>query len=550
MQSDNTDKRSRTNAYQPVLPKPSPVCDAIVEHWDDRLFDQPTVSPQNPKPIKLCAIGILCSALGACDSNIPAASDVPADNPPELKQISNSSNAPEDAGNGIPSRAAIFRIGSDNSTNREKLPSALREPNAVRYTSGQPIMLPRLLAKLSDLSGIAHVLLVGPEGIPIPATKTEGISGLMVKAGIGEPIQADFGGALPDILDQVSKQFGLAWRYEQGTIILRQFIADRYQLAALPSRTEFSASVGKTNTTGGIDWSSEIQSAVEVIAKPNAIVTYGEGSGILSVVAKPDAQRRVAEYVQQLNEFLTAQVTFDVNVLSIAQNQTQKVGIDFDFVADAGANGLVRWESQPYSASGAGTINVGIVQGDLDLGLLISALDRRGEVTVETRTGATTSNNQIVPIQVVNETAFAQRIEAVARTDGSVGTTIEPGTLTTGFELQLLPRILPNGTILLRYTIKLSDLNELSEFTSDRQTIQLPKLSTTTFEQQALLGDNQTLVLMGFERNREVFDRPGSGIMAKFFGSRSGSEKQKSSTILTIRPRILRDMTSASSFSN
>ena len=443
MQSDNTDKRSRTNAYQPVLPKPSPVCDAIVEHWDDRLFKQPTVNPQNPKPIKLCAIGILCSALGACDSNIPAASDVPADNPPELKQISNSNNAPENAGNGIPSRAVIFRIGSDNSTNREKLPSALREPNAVRYTSGQPIMLPRLLAKLSDLSGIAHVLLVGPEGIPIPATKTEGISGLMVKAGIGEPIQADFGGALPDILDQVSKQFGLAWRYEQGTIILRQFIADRYQLAALPSRTEFSASVGKTNTTGGIDWSSEIQSAVEVIAKPNAIVTYGQGSGILSVVAKPDAQRRVAEYVQQLNEFLTAQVTFDVNVLSIAQNQTQKVGIDFDFVADAGANGLVRWESQPYSASGAGTINVGIVQGDLDLGLLISALDRRGEVTVETRTGATTSNNQIVPIQVVNETAFAQRIEAVARTDGSVGTTIEPGTLTTGFELQLLP---PNSS--------------------------------------------------------------------------------------------------------
>ena len=106
--------------------------------------------------------------------------------------------------------------------------------------------------------------------------------------------------------------------------------------------------------------------------------------------------------------------------------------------------------------------------------------------------------------------------------------------------MQLLPRILASNNILLRYSIRLSDLNDLAEFTSDRQTIQLPKLSTTSFEQQAILGDNETLVLMGFERDRNALEQPGGNPFALLFGGQSGADSERVSTVLTIRPRIVR----------
>ena len=150
----------------------------------------------------------------------------------------------------------------------------------------------------------------------------------------------------------------------------------------------------------------------------------------------------------------------------------------------------------------------------------------------------TAANNRMVPIQVVSETAYARKVEAVPGQQGETRTSIEPGTLTTGFEMNLLPRIQSNGSILLSYGIRLSDLNDLAEFTSDRQTIQLPRVSTTSFEQQAVVADKQTLVLMGFERDRRSRDRSDSG-MLPFFGSRAASTSERISTVLMIRPTIL-----------
>ncbi|MCY3878952.1 MAG: hypothetical protein OXF74_07210 [Rhodobacteraceae bacterium] len=416
----------------------------------------------------------------------------------------------------------------------DHLPAKLRVDGAIRYASAEPVTLAAALARLEGLTGIPHLLLVGPDEKPFALLEANQPQ----SAGLSRRLRFDFSDPLPHILDRLAADYGLEWRYEEGSILFREFVTRRHFLTVLPVRSDFSNSVGRTNSNVGIDWPGEVRSALRSIAGAEAIIAYGEGSGFVTIVARPAEQRRIAAYIKDLNGFLDRQVAFDVNVLSVSHRHVKQSGLSLDLFSGDPKDDFIAWSGESPLISGAGAVNVGIITGDAELGLLVTALDRAGEVAVETRTGATTSNNQIVPIQVISETAYARRIEAVPG-EGRAATSIEPGTLTTGFEMQLLPRILPDGRVLLRYSIKLSDLNELAEFTSQGQTVQLPKLSTTTFEQQAILGNQETLVLMGFERERKSLDRPGESAAGSVFGFRSGAERERISTVLTIRPRIL-----------
>lgn len=427
--------------------------------------------------------------------------------------------------------------GADFSTRGAELPNWLQEDHAIRFASTEPATITEILEKLSQLTDLPYVLLVGADGIPLQQNNFSGGDGELASFGLEQSIYPDMNDSLPAILDQLSEQFGLAWRYEDSHIILRQFVVGRYHVAALPSQSTFSSSVGGTSSSGSIDLPGEITAAITMIAGDDARVSFGEASGLLTVIARPRTQLQVAEYVREFNAFMRQQVTFDVNVLTVSHRQTEQFVLDFDVFTSTPKGKSFRWKTEQPKLGGA-NVNVGIFSGNVDLQFMISALAKLGDVSVETRAGATTANNQIVPIQVVNQTAYAKSIKTLVYTNGESGTTIEPGTLTSGFEMLLLPRILASGDVLLRYSIKLSDLNELENFTSDKQIIQLPRLSTTSFEQQAILGNNEVLVLMGFERDRKTLQNPGTGLLAGLTGIRNHTDTERISTVLTIRPRF------------
>ena len=428
----------------------------------------------------------------------------------------------------------------------------LRKFEDIQFRSGIPLDLQEVINRIASMTGIQLLVLSGPEGDPTAASGSgsEGIeySNLsqvqivrkLEESGLGARFRPNYRGPLVGMLDKVAARYGLDWKYDGTSIVFRQFSTRTHLVAALPSRTEFSGTVGSAETSGSIDLTGEISDAIRSLAGDDGRVVQGRSSGHFLVTARPENQRRIEEYIRELNDYLGRQVAFDVNVLTVTLSETESVGLDLDLLASDGDGEVaVRWTGMHGLAGSTGSINVGVLGSDVELDLFVGALARRGRVAVETRTGATTSNNRMVPVQVVSETAYAKKVEAVSGSQGNTRTTIEPGTLKTGFELNLLPRLLPVDRILLSFSIKLSDLNELVEFTSDRQTIQLPRVSTTSFEQQAIIGDDQTLVLMGFERNRLSHDRSGAGGFPALFGGRGAATTDRIATVLMIRPRIL-----------
>ena len=488
----------------------------------------------------------LLSAMSGCNSTIRKQEDTVSGSVAKVAGSLEAMWGASGANDGNPGKSGDFAVRNPGPGNSAEL----RALGEIRLRSTTPLGLPQILNRLSDLSGLQFLILVGPESrvvAPDGSARAAAGSGSITAQPTVEPLtggldaryRPDHRGTLPELLDEIAARYGLSWRYDGTSVILRQFTVRTYRVAVLPSRTEYSATVGTAGTSGSIDLPDEIHSAVRSLAGPEAIVSFGRASGQFTITARPDNQRLVANYIRELNGFLGHQVAFDVNVLTVTLSEEEGVGVDIDLFAGQEDGDSVRWTGRHGISGSSGTVNVGVLSGDVDLKAFIGALGRRGRVSVETRTGATTSNNRLVPVQVVSETAYAKRVASVEGPEGTARTTIEPGTLTTGFELHLLPRVVPGGNILLRYSISLSDLNELVEFTSDRQTIQLPRVSTTSFEQQAIIGDNQTLVLMGFERSRRSHDRSASGGFPALFGGREAAASDRIATVLMIRPRIL-----------
>ena len=418
------------------------------------------------------------------------------------------------------------------------IPPEFKSPNAIYLAGPVELNLKELLRRLTEITSITHSVSKGdPDSIQQKAM----IGRISTDMDAGPLVKPNFHGSLPEILDQLAAEFDMDWQYENGKILFREFISREYRISALPLESSVSNKVGSANSSASVDFMPEIHATLELLAGPEAKVSFGTGTGIAVITARPTGHDRIESYIHNLNIALGRQVAFDVNVLTVNLSRSESSGTGFELLAKNGRGNQISWTQDHALVGASSTVNVGMISGEFSLDAMVTALKREGEVTVETRAGATTSNNSMVPIQVVREIAYAKSVESVVGELGDVSTAIEPGTLITGFEMHLLPRVLDDSQILLRYSVRLSDLEELAEFASDRQSIQLPRVATTSFEQQAILMDGQTLVLAGFERDRRANNKSGegSGFLAALFGAKRGSSSERVSTILTIRPRIL-----------
>ena len=432
----------------------------------------------------------------------------------------------------------------------QDLPERLLRENAVTLASRTPLDLTGVLVRLALITGVPHAVSVGPDGrIANPgnagvledgAEQLAAVRKILEQSGLGGSSRVEFEGSLPSVLDALAAARGLEWSYDGDRVLFRQFVLRRYRIAALPTEASVSSTVGAYESSASIDLASDVEASLRLAAGSRSVVSFSRGTGIATINATPEAQRRVARLVSNLNSELTAQIAFDVNILTVNLSLSESRGVDVRALVGKGSGSTVFWTGKHEVASSPAVVNIGVIEGKVDIEAVVRALSRTGGVSVETRAGAATVNNRIVPVEVVRQTAYARKVEAVPGEDGATRTTIEPGMLTTGLEMHLLPRLLNDQEIFLRFGIELSDLNELAEFTSDRQTIQLPKVSTTSFEQSTILGNGQILILAGFERDRTVADRSSGGDgFGALFGGKSEARTERISTVLLIRPRIL-----------
>lgn len=446
----------------------------------------------------------------------------------------------------------------ERSSAGRNLPSRVQGSGAVVLQSRDQMDLAAIAGRLSEITGIPHTLSIGPTGVAGDEAQ-QSADALMQSQGsldgaasdaslAGSPLarmrmRPNMRGSLSSVLDEISTTFDIEWSYVDGRVVFRDFVTRQYQISALPFTEEVQAEmdsngIAATSATSTDLW-AEIGQAIQNMLSEGANVAFGQSSGTITINARVADHSRVAQYIKATNERVGQQVAFDINVITVVLSDENSFGVDLS-AAFSNSGISINILGRPPATSGIGVANIGVTSGNVTVQAIANALSSYGRVSVETRAGTTTANNRVAPIIVVDNIAYLKSTEVIPGLDGaSDRITRTTDTITTGFQMQLMPRILNTRDIMVQYAVRISELNNLATFGEGVDAVQLPEVSTTAFQQQAVIENGQTLVMAGFERKRvETSEANGGGFLR--VARSNEATTQRVATVLMITPTLLR----------
>ncbi|MCA8234605.1 PilN family type IVB pilus formation outer membrane protein [Burkholderia cenocepacia] len=396
-------------------------------------------------------------------------------------------------------------------------------------------------------------------------------------AGLAAPTHISYRhGDLRGLLDAAAARFGVSWKLVNGAILFYFTDTRTFQVNAIPGDASVDAHVmsGATsdnlsggNTSAGGSGSNSNQPSVSATNTANTVVNsqlsvfnslsasikamlsrYGSvvsspATGSITVTDTPDALDRVAQFMDAQNRSLSKQVLIDVTVLSVDLSDDDSYGINWRAVYQALgtsfslANTFSTTATNPVSFTAQVITPNSRASGTL---AMISALSRQGKVRRKTSASITTLNDQPVPVQVATQQGYLASVSTTNTANVGSQTALTPGTVTTGFNMTLLPHVLDNGTVLLQFYTNISALLELKTIESGGQKIQTPQIDTRNFLQRVSMKSGQTLVLSGYEASNDNLTKSGIGTPNNYaFGGGYDGARDRQEIVILITPIMM-----------
>ena len=401
-------------------------------------------------------------------------------------------------------------------------------------------------------------------------------------------------GSLESLLNQVTAHFGDTWQYNGSEIRISRNITRTYQIHALASNLELdstltgtgiNSSAGGGSSTAGATGTStqDVKSKIRVTLWEEVFNTIkkkveGQGSatdspstGTVTVTAPPPVIDDIQAFVEQKNKQLSNEITVSFQVLSVQVTNADRNSIDLSSVikthgstipfgnitgltgsggttaTSAGGNTIL---SSAASAAISSVPGLAIISGGTQA--VIQALSTVGKVSVMQQASVTTLNGIPVPFQVTNTRGYLAKQSVTNNGSSTAGTqtttTLEPGQVTTGFGLTVLPRVdFSDQTVMLQYNVNISALNGAQNgfdtFTSPdgRATIQLPNVNQRNFIQQAAIPTGETLALTGYAETNDTVNKTGSGTPGFYaLGGSQVGQQIKTYIVILLTPTVIK----------
>lgn len=412
------------------------------------------------------------------------------------------------------------------------------------------------------VSADAAVAAAGARGAAAPTAPTVPATGSGVApaaaASGAAPIHISYAsGSLRGLLDTAAARFGVSWKYADGAILFYHLDTRTFQINAIPGDASFNASVssnadsssggaaggggggaggGGGGESGGVSSANvqntavkselsvfgSLEKTVAIMLSASGKVLASPATGTLTVTDTPAALERIAAFIDGQNKALGRQVMVNVTVLAVTVNRGDNYGIKWDLLYQTLEN-RYQIRNSLATPSGASSFTAGILSGASRWNgsqVVIDALSEQGQVRRETTASVVTLNNQPVPIQVAKQTAYLKSSQTTLTADVGSTTSLTPGTVTSGFNMSILPHLLDNGTVMLQFSTDISSLVRLNTVSSgdsaNSSSIQTPEVDTRNFLQRVAMKSNETLIISGFEQTDDNLDRSGVGHPSNF----------------------------------
>lgn len=404
-------------------------------------------------------------------------------------------------------------------------------------------------APSGDLDAELRAALAGSGG------KVTNVASAIKNSSSSNAMKIKYSGTVKGLLDVLASRSGLSWTYSASSgVTFASANIRTFTIHAAPGKVGFSNKItneskdtnsgsgasqssqdisiqtAQTNTTDlTFDVWAEVEKEVKSMLSSTGSVTINQAAGTITVKDSAFVLQEVAQYVDEINTKLSRQIALSIKVWSLELDDSAEAGINLSLFFESPDIKVFAGASPLNFSNNAGELSAAIVDGRLkNSTALLKGLRRVGRATQVTSGGGVVMSNQPVPVQAIRREAYLAS-SSKSDTDYGQTTELEPGEVTTGFAMTVIPHILEGRRVILQYTVHLSNLDEISEFSSGDAKIQLPKVSSRSFSQRMTLKMGQTLVLAGFEQ--EVDSKNTSG---GFLGFGRSHQYTKSLIIITI----------------
>jgi type IVB pilus formation R64 PilN family outer membrane protein len=408
---------------------------------------------------------------------------------------------------------------------------------------------------------------------------SEGQGGLPQISSTEGTMVVNYSGKLSDFLDRVGDNFNYAWSYENGTIQFSRSKIATFDIPALPMviKLAFSLDSGMTSSNSGEGVSQDggssqkastdaafnvwedINKTLKSIVGNSGTIDISGSTGTVTINAPAVTIRQARDYIKRINRELSRQIVLSVNVYSVKLKESDNYDFNLNAAFSDGniaLNGGTKGSSAITDAAGLLASATGASSGAgfaiinpnskwAGTNGVVQALSSQGDTSIVTSANLTTLNGIPAPFQVVNTRGYVSEVSTTT-TGGSdtTSTTLTPKTVTTGFNLYIVPRVDQNGRVMLQYGINISELAGANDgfdtFSTGGQTVQLPNINARNFVQEAAVPIGGTLIVTGFEQKSAATSASGAGkAKIPLLGGGRAASAGREMVVIAVSPRVI-----------
>lgn len=410
-----------------------------------------------------------------------------------------------------------------------------------------------------------------------------------------QTVSLDYRGTVKGALDLLAAQTGSVYQAKDRRVRWTDMVTRSFNVSFIPGESDYlvgrKGGGGSDDSGGGGSGSSiqqvtaqtsqdaysnlggkmsvwkDLDSAIKNMLSSDGKAVVSEATTSVTVTDHIENIRDIEHYLTELNENLSRQVLLKVVVLDVTLNQDYTYGIDWDVIrnqfgknwrlsgnfgspvsvgdtASVGALSIF-FDPRKDTQSPSGLVPTLPLTGNHDStsrnagsGLIVKALESQGRVSIVTRPEVVTLNNQVAEIAIINQTAYLASVTTTLE-EGQSQTSLEPGIVTSGFSLYVLPKI-QDKKVYLQITTSLSNLEDIQTQSAGGSApvqIQTPELAEKYFNQRSMLHSGETLILAGF---KSLNNTTGAN---KNFGSDvlggKGAIRSNTETLILITPYVM-----------
>lgn len=435
------------------------------------------------------------------------------------------------------------------SVREEHLPAAFRSELGISYES--KMSLRSLAGLISRETGMR---------ITFAGDVTKEADAALLQPGVY--VKTD----LRSLLDRVTAQADMSWRYTEGSIEIYRFDTKIFSIAALPGETTLNATLSNKNSGGNgssatanagqdskytakLDFWSGLKNDLKNLLPSTSTYSVSDTNQTVTVTGTPAVLSSVESYIKSVNAKRKVQIILVVHAYKVDVESGRDFGMSLSSVFTDIANKYGITMTNPVSTNTASSVLTATMSSDASSKfagskVILNALNTVGRTTVTAENTQMVLAGESASVNSLREITYLAEVTSTPNANAAPSVALKPGVVTEGFALTLTPSV-SDDYVLIGGSIDLSTIDSLQIQESGGQKITTPNRTTGSQMIRMAMKSGETYIYALRQNNASSADSGtlSESLFATPFGGSHNSKSANKTLVITITPYIVKPKT-------